>query len=56
MVVDYYELTEDREFLEEILPSVERELEWWRKNRTVQVRLGKEEYTAYIYRVKGEQI
>jgi glycogen debranching enzyme len=39
MVNEYYQYTGDKAFLEEILPSVERELSWWRKNRTVQVRL-----------------
>ncbi|KAL3097028.1 hypothetical protein niasHS_002744 [Heterodera schachtii] len=52
MVRDYYEASGDKQFLAEIIPALERELNWWRKNRTVVVHLESknEQYIAYQYR------
>lgn len=54
MVADYFDITGDKAFLEEILPSVETELMWWRQNRTVKIRMddGADEYTAYQYKTR----
>lgn len=54
MVSDLFEATGDKEFLAEMVGSLERELTWWRQNRTVTVRLGPkpdEQYMAYRYKV-----
>ncbi|KAL3104927.1 hypothetical protein niasHT_028459 [Heterodera trifolii] len=37
MVYDYYEATQDKEFLKEMLPIIEKELDFWVKNRSVTV-------------------
>ncbi|KAL3125640.1 hypothetical protein niasHT_010220 [Heterodera trifolii] len=37
MVYDYYEATQDKEFLKKMLPTIEKELDFWVKNRSVPV-------------------
>uniref|UniRef100_A0A914GR05 Trehalase n=1 Tax=Globodera rostochiensis TaxID=31243 RepID=A0A914GR05_GLORO len=52
MVSDYLDASGDKQFLAEIMPALESELNWWRKNRTVIVHLDSknEQYTAYQYK------
>lgn len=54
MVNDYFEASGDKKFLIEILPALETELNWWRKNRTLVVRMDSknEQYSLYQYRVR----
>lgn len=43
MISDYYDATGNKTFLQEFLPYAERELEWWKQNRSIELELPKEE-------------
>ncbi|KAJ1306155.1 hypothetical protein OPQ81_010866 [Rhizoctonia solani] len=55
MLYAYVQNTGDHQILHEALPLAERELRWWHKNRSVDVRLGDSNklHTVYQYRVKA---
>lgn len=50
MVYDYYQATGDKDFLLEVLPTLEKELLFWYKNRNTYVttKNGKS-YVAFLY-------
>ncbi|CAJ0559519.1 unnamed protein product, partial [Mesorhabditis spiculigera] len=50
MVYEYYAATSDIDLVKEVLPSLERELKFWRKNRNVTVEMGDAEYKMLQYR------
>uniref|UniRef100_A0A1I8B5J3 Trehalase n=1 Tax=Meloidogyne hapla TaxID=6305 RepID=A0A1I8B5J3_MELHA len=53
MVNEYYNYTKDKEFLKEILPYMEKELEFWIVNRSVEFTKGCRNYTMYQYRTQS---
>ncbi|KAI3418039.1 Trehalase, variant 2 [Globodera pallida] len=50
MVNDYFEATGDTEFLKEILPVLEKELDFWRTKRSIEVDVKGQKKTFYQYR------
>uniref|UniRef100_A0A915MHR5 Trehalase n=1 Tax=Meloidogyne javanica TaxID=6303 RepID=A0A915MHR5_MELJA len=53
MVNEYYKYTKDKEFLNEIIPMMEKELEFWTVNRSVVFEKGCRSYTMYQYRTES---
>ncbi|KAH7715910.1 Trehalase family protein [Aphelenchoides avenae] len=54
MVYEYYEATHNKSFLNEILPTLEKELKFWDTQRTVKVKLEDGRmYKAYRYRTSS---
>ncbi|KAI3420251.1 Trehalase [Globodera pallida] len=53
MVYDYFAATGDTEFLKKILPTLEKELNFWRTKRSVQVWLKGKNTTFYQYRAES---
>ena len=52
MVFDYYNATKDLEYLRNKMPVIEKEIQFWRRNRTVQAP-ERENLTLYQYRVSN---
>ncbi|KAK6050817.1 alpha,alpha-trehalase [Cooperia oncophora] len=50
MVYEYYLATRDKNFLREMLPVMEKELQFWQKNRTVALEVDGESTMMYQYR------
>ncbi|PIO77801.1 alpha,alpha-trehalase [Teladorsagia circumcincta] len=50
MVYEYYLVTRDKDFLNEMLPIMEREIQFWQKNRTISLGVDGETITMYQYR------
>ncbi|KAK6023417.1 alpha,alpha-trehalase, partial [Ostertagia ostertagi] len=50
MVYEYYLATRDKEFLRTMLPIMEKEIQFWQKNRTVSLGVDGETITMYQYR------
>nr|CAD2180060.1 unnamed protein product [Meloidogyne enterolobii] len=53
MVNEYYKYTKDKEFLNDIIPMMEKELEFWTVNRSVVFEKGCKSYTMYQYRTES---
>ncbi|KAH7719280.1 trehalase [Aphelenchoides avenae] len=53
MVYEYYNATQDKEFLAYALPLLEKELAFWVLNRRVQVPVGDKVYSMYRYRAES---
>ncbi|VDM49745.1 unnamed protein product [Toxocara canis] len=51
MVYEYFESTQDHEFLKQLLPTLAKEFDFWQTHRTVNVTMkDKRQYTVYQYR------
>ncbi|KAL3096432.1 hypothetical protein niasHT_028668 [Heterodera trifolii] len=50
LVYDYFAATGDIEFLKEIMPTLEKELNFWQKNRSIQIKVNGKTKTFYQYR------
>ncbi|KAL3095519.1 hypothetical protein niasHS_004125 [Heterodera schachtii] len=50
LVYDYFASTGDIEFLKEIMPTLEKELNFWQTNRSVQIKVNGKTKTFYQYR------
>uniref|UniRef100_A0A914CCA9 Trehalase n=1 Tax=Acrobeloides nanus TaxID=290746 RepID=A0A914CCA9_9BILA len=50
MVYEYYEATQDREFIRKILPTLEQEVKFWEENRNVTVKINDRTYNVFQYR------
>uniref|UniRef100_A0A0M3KCT4 Trehalase n=1 Tax=Anisakis simplex TaxID=6269 RepID=A0A0M3KCT4_ANISI len=51
MVYEYFESTQDRDFLKQMLPILEKEFDFWQTQRTVNVTMkDRRQYTVYQYR------
>ncbi|GMT33330.1 hypothetical protein PFISCL1PPCAC_24627 [Pristionchus fissidentatus] len=50
MVYEYYEVTRNKTFLQEMLPLLEKEFEFWRSERSVDVEIGGINHTVFQYR------
>jgi len=50
MVYEFYENTKNVSFVENLLPTMEQEFNYWMENRSHNVTVGNEEYTLYRYR------
>ncbi|KAF7638076.1 Trehalase [Meloidogyne graminicola] len=53
MVNEYYKYTGDKQFLIEILPTLEKELNFWLVNRSIEVTKNFKNYTMYQYRAES---
>uniref|UniRef100_A0A914HN57 Trehalase n=1 Tax=Globodera rostochiensis TaxID=31243 RepID=A0A914HN57_GLORO len=53
MVYDYFAATGDMEFLKKVLPTLEKEINFWRTKRSVQVLLNGRDTTFYQYRAES---
>ncbi|TKR88036.1 hypothetical protein L596_012337 [Steinernema carpocapsae] len=53
MVYEYYEATNDREFVRHILPTLVKELNFWHTNRTTELQIGNKNYTVFQYRTNS---
>uniref|UniRef100_A0A1I7YU36 Trehalase n=1 Tax=Steinernema glaseri TaxID=37863 RepID=A0A1I7YU36_9BILA len=53
MVYEYYEATNDKDFLREILPSLEKELDFWHKNRSYTMTIKGTNVTVFQYRTNS---
>ncbi|KAK0413908.1 hypothetical protein QR680_007052 [Steinernema hermaphroditum] len=53
MVYEYYEATNDKNFLREILPVLEKELDFWHKNRTLDMSIKGRNVTVFRYRTNS---
>lgn len=51
MVADYYSATNNATFLSRMIPYIDKELAWWRTNRSVIVTKNGHNYTLFQYRV-----
>ena len=51
MVADYYEHTQDKKFLDKMIPLIEKELQWWDRNRTIQIDVGNKTHTFFQFKV-----
>ncbi|KAL3106494.1 hypothetical protein niasHT_011871 [Heterodera trifolii] len=50
LVYDYFAASGDIEFLKEIMPTLEKELNFWQKNRSIQIKVNGKTKTFYQYR------
>ncbi|KAL3081602.1 hypothetical protein niasHT_034260 [Heterodera trifolii] len=50
LVYDYFAATGDTEFLKEIMPTLEKELNFWQTNRSIQTKVNGKTKTFYQYR------
>ncbi|XGW09581.1 hypothetical protein V3C99_011676 [Haemonchus contortus] len=50
MVYEYYLATRDTNFIREMLPIMEKEFQFWQKNRTVDITVNGESITMFQYR------
>ncbi|VDO24972.1 unnamed protein product [Haemonchus placei] len=50
MVYEYYLATKDTNFIREMLPIMEKEFQFWQKNRTVDITVNGESITMFQYR------
>uniref|UniRef100_A0A914ECV7 Trehalase n=1 Tax=Acrobeloides nanus TaxID=290746 RepID=A0A914ECV7_9BILA len=50
MVADYYEHTQDTKFLDKMIPLIEKELQWWDRNRTIQIDVGNKTHTFFQFK------
>lgn len=48
-VYQYYEATQDLKFVQEVLPALVKELDWWDRERSRPVQVGGENVTVYFY-------
>jgi glycogen debranching enzyme len=51
MIADYFEYTGNKSFLHEFLPYAEMELEWWHKNRSIEVEKDGQKHGMFQYKV-----
>ncbi|VDD96064.1 unnamed protein product [Enterobius vermicularis] len=54
MVYQYYQYTHDKVFLKKMLPTLEKELNFWRKRRVINVTLPGSSYTYRMYHYRTE--
>jgi len=53
MVYEYFEATNDYEFIRRAVPILEKELQFWNKERKIELNLNGEKYTMFQYRTES---
>ncbi|KAL7071716.1 hypothetical protein ACQ4LE_009150 [Meloidogyne hapla] len=51
MVYEYFEATHDYDFIKKALPILEKEMEFWTNERSIEVPIGEKTYRMFQYRV-----
>ncbi|KAF7639195.1 Trehalase [Meloidogyne graminicola] len=50
MIADYFTITNNKTFLKEFLPLIEKELNWWKQNRSIELNIKGNNYLMFQYK------